>query len=252
MTDHTPLQQGCYYHIYNRANGQENLFRKDSDYVRFLELYEKYISPVADTYAWVLMANHFHSLVRIREGSYYKYSRADFKRLNADGSATADAVRFDDVKWETIVANPSASAKSGPDGVNGKDGVNGRKKANPTNHFSHMFNAYAKYINEKYSRHGSLFQRPFRRKQVEDEHYLRRLVIYIHNNPVHHGFVKHPLEYPWSSYHAYLSTDPTNLQREAVLDWFGGIQNFIEVHRDRLYHTPREGWLEDKSDDDTQ
>ena len=32
----------------------------------FLSLYDKYISPVADTYAWVLMGNHFHLLVRIK------------------------------------------------------------------------------------------------------------------------------------------------------------------------------------------
>lgn len=244
MTDHTPLHPGCYYHIYNRANGKENLFRKEADYLRFLERYDKYILPVADTYAWVLMANHFHSLVRIRKGTYYKYSRKDFKPSNADRSAMADAVRFDDVKWETIV-NPSASATGGP------DGVKGRKKANPTNHFSHLFNAYAKYINERYNRHGSLFQRPFRRKQVEDEDYLRQVVIYIHNNPVHHGFVNHPLEYPWSSYHAYQSTNSTNIQREAVLDWFGGIQNFREVHRESLDRIPREVRLEHEFDDDT-
>lgn len=243
MTDHTPLYPGCYYHIYNRANGKENLFREEADYLTFLERYDKYIQPVADTYAWVLMPNHFHSLVRIREGTYYKYSREDFKpsfsssSSNADGSAKADAVRFEDVKWETVVVNPSASAKSGPDGVNVR-----RKKANPTNHFSHLFNAYAKYINERYDRHGSLFQRPFRRKQVEDEDYLRRLVVYIHNNPVHHGFVKHPLEYPWSSYHGYQSTDPTKIQREAVLDWFSGIENFRKVHRDGLHYTSREVW----------
>ena len=32
----------------------------------FVNLYDKYISPVAKTYAWVLMRNHFHLLVKIK------------------------------------------------------------------------------------------------------------------------------------------------------------------------------------------
>ena len=30
-------------------------------------MYEKYINPVAETFAWVLMVNHFHLAVRIRD-----------------------------------------------------------------------------------------------------------------------------------------------------------------------------------------
>jgi len=247
MTYYPSLRPGQYYHIYNRANGSENLFREEANYIRFLELYDKYISPVADTLAWVLMANHFHFLVWIKEGMYYKYSKEDFSSSNADRSAPhkagADAIGFEDVKWETIPdtsasANPSASA--GPDGI----GI-GRKIPNPTKHFSHLFNAYAKYINDKYNRHGSLFQRPFKRKPVEDEDYLRRVVLYIHNNPVHHGFVSQLSGYPWSSYHVCLSSGPTKLQRKLVLDWFDGAENFKKAHRDYSDHAASEAWPEE-------
>jgi len=54
-----------YYHIYNCGINGENLFKITEDYERFMRLYEKYISPIAETYAWVLMKNHFHFLVRI-------------------------------------------------------------------------------------------------------------------------------------------------------------------------------------------
>ncbi len=37
--------------------------------VYFLTLYEKHIEPIADTYAYCLMRNHFHLLVRIKETS---------------------------------------------------------------------------------------------------------------------------------------------------------------------------------------
>lgn len=66
MTNLTPLQPSNYYHIYNSANGRENLFREKSNYIRFLELYDKYNSPVADTFEWVLMPNHYHFSVWVK------------------------------------------------------------------------------------------------------------------------------------------------------------------------------------------
>jgi REP element-mobilizing transposase RayT len=61
------LTFGSYYHIHNRGINSCNLFKNSENYVYFLNLYDQYISPVADTFAWVLMPNHFHFLVRIKE-----------------------------------------------------------------------------------------------------------------------------------------------------------------------------------------
>ncbi len=68
------LEFGKYYHIYNRGINSCNLFEEASNYEYFLRLYEKYILPIADTYAWCLMPNHppvrqvgFHILTRIKE-----------------------------------------------------------------------------------------------------------------------------------------------------------------------------------------
>jgi REP element-mobilizing transposase RayT len=65
MTKETPLLNGHYYHIYNRGNNGENLFPEERNYHYFLKLYIRYIYPIADTYAYCLMKNHFHLLVRI-------------------------------------------------------------------------------------------------------------------------------------------------------------------------------------------
>jgi REP element-mobilizing transposase RayT len=62
-----PLQLGCYYHIYNRGNNRENLFLEERNYRHFLKLYARYVAPVADTYAYCLLKNHFHVLVRIKD-----------------------------------------------------------------------------------------------------------------------------------------------------------------------------------------
>jgi len=61
-----PLKNGKYYHIYNRGNNGDDLFYQKGNYYYFLKLYAKYIEPVADTFAWVLLKNHFHFLVYIK------------------------------------------------------------------------------------------------------------------------------------------------------------------------------------------
>lgn len=66
MPNPAPLQYGCYYHIYNRGNNRENLFLEERNYRHFLRLYAYYIEPIADTYAYCLLKNHFHVLVRIK------------------------------------------------------------------------------------------------------------------------------------------------------------------------------------------
>ena len=59
-----PLRFGCYYHIYNRGNNRENLFIERRNYPYFLKLYAKHIQPVAETYAYCLLPNHFHFAIR--------------------------------------------------------------------------------------------------------------------------------------------------------------------------------------------
>ncbi|RRJ92015.1 hypothetical protein EG240_04310 [Paenimyroides tangerinum] len=61
-----PLEKGKYYHIYNRGNNGIDIFYDKESYFYFLKLYNKYISPIADTFAWCLLKNHFHFLIYIR------------------------------------------------------------------------------------------------------------------------------------------------------------------------------------------
>jgi putative transposase len=62
------LEPGRYYHIYNRGNNGENIFIEERNYTYFMNLYAKYIDPIAETYACCLLRNHFHVGVRIKEG----------------------------------------------------------------------------------------------------------------------------------------------------------------------------------------
>lgn len=168
-----PLIQGNFYHIYNRGNNGIDLFIDNENYTHFLRLYEKYIDPIADTFAWCLMKNHFHFLVRIKD----------------------------------------------------------EMSKTPHQSFSNLFNAYTKAINKRYNRHSSLFQRPFKRKLVDNEAYFKNLILYIHNNPVNHGICQDAMDYSWSSYLACVSDKATNLKKAEVIDLFEDLENFKSLHK---------------------
>ena len=238
------LLPGNYYHIYNRGINSCNLFNEVSDYEHFFELYDTYISPVAETYAWVLMPNHFHFLVRIKENVVYRYSNAD---------RSVDAVRFfEEHKWETTTL-PDLSACQAPDSVKADEVIDSVKESidsgnikipKPHLHFSHLFNAYSSYINKRNNRHGSLFERPFKRKLINNDKYLKNVIVYIHNNPVHHGFCKHPMEYPWSSYLSCISVKPGFIKQENVMKWFDNEEDFRKTHDSSSALCWMEDWLE--------
>lgn len=217
-----PLKENQFYHIYTHGVGGRNLFKDADNYEYFLQLYDRYIEPVAETFAWALMPNHVHFLIKPKANICYKYS-------NADGCFDAD--RFNEIKWETM----DLSAIENPDNV---------KVPKVEKHLSHLFNAYARHFNTKYQYRGTLFERPFKRKYINNIHYLRRVVLYIHNNPIHHGFCSHPVEYPWTSYLSCLSLKPTKLKRKEVAGWFTDQGQFKAQHDEKLDFLDLDYWLE--------
>ncbi|WP_264551329.1 hypothetical protein [Flavobacterium sp. N2038] len=113
----------------------------------------------------------------------------------------------------------------------------------PHQSFGNLFNAYTKAINKGYNRHGALFERPFKRKLIDNDAYLRSVIKYIHFNPVNHGFCEHPIEYPWSSYLTCISDKPTKLKREKVISLFKNIDNLKTSHNERENFTSLEEFL---------
>jgi hypothetical protein len=189
-----PLMPGTYYHIYNRGNNGENLFLEARNYPYFLSLYEKHITPVADTYAYCLLRNHFHVAGRIKtEEEYLEYLQ------------TSQVIKTCEV--------------SKP------------KKFNRSQSFSNLFNAYAKAINKGYGRTGSLFEERFARIPVTMVSYFTTLIFYIHYNPQKHGFVEDFRDWEWSSYPTLVGTEETSLKRNEVLDLFGGLNGFEDFHQ---------------------
>jgi len=190
------------YHIYNQANGRENLFREERNYEYFMEKYFRYTDSICETFCYCLMPNHFHAMIRLP---------------STDDLITNLQLAPDNCDLKTIRRSISKQ-------------------------FSNLFNAYAKAVNKTYNRRGSLFQRPFKYKEVEDEHYLTKLVVYIHHNPVKHGFTASSRAWPHSSIHQYLNSDlsgfsnpdRSGINREAVINWFGNIEQLRLAHVEKM------------------
>nr|MBI1232614.1 transposase [Cytophagales bacterium] len=87
--------------------------------------------------------------------------------------------------------------------------------------FTDFFNSYTKSINKRFERKGNLFIRAFKRTPVLDERQWQENFLYIHLNPVKHGFVKNHQDWKWSSWHAYQNLPkPSYLNREYYIIFF--------------------------------
>jgi REP element-mobilizing transposase RayT len=180
------LAPDTYYHIFNRGINKEILFKEKRNYNYFLNKYLKFISPIAKTYAFCLLKNHFHFLICTRSEETLKKFIPEEK----------------DYSSEQIISLQ----------------------------FSHLFNSYAQAINKRFSRTGGLFETPFRRIEINEEHYLIQLIAYIHLNPLKHGFTKDYVNYLYSSYQLLLAGKSKILETNTVMNWFGGPQLFSSFH----------------------
>ncbi|MGB9499489.1 MAG: transposase [Dissulfuribacterales bacterium] len=64
---------GAFYHILSRGNERQEIFRLDDDREMFLELIGDFSSRFQiDVFAYVLMGNHYHLLLRTRHGNLSK------------------------------------------------------------------------------------------------------------------------------------------------------------------------------------
>ena len=193
-----PLEPENYYHIFNRAIGNEKLFLNESNYHYFLKKFKEYSIPIANVYSYVLMPNHFHFLIEIKSKKEI-YDR--FRSLEMTKEKTVIVLEKDFDAQKFVMQQ-----------------------------FSNFFNCYTKSFNTKYSRKGALFIDYLKRTLISSDDYLKNIVLYIHQNPIHHKYCNRLEDWTFSSYNSILSNKVSSLNRIEVLDWFGNIENFIFEH----------------------
>jgi putative transposase len=135
---------GEYYHVYNRGNSKQEIFKGASDYDRFVKTLhlanspeafkikhfadidifdEKHKEPLVHVGAYCLMTNHFHLLLTPAQ----------------------------------------------------KDGI--------PQFMLRLGTSYATYFNKKHDRTGSLFEGSYKARYADSDRYLKYLFSYIHLNP---------------------------------------------------------------------
>ena len=78
---------------------------------------------------------------------------------------------------------------------------------------------------------------PFKRKKIIDEDYLRKLIHYIHYNPIESGLAKSPEEWKFSSYRTIVLAKDSNgikIERKEIIGFFDDLDNFKYCHQ----HSP--------------
>jgi len=148
------FEENGIFHVYNRTNNNELLFRSDHNRNFFLSRYRKYISYLADSFCWCLLSNHFHFLIRIKREKIIR----NYLNQKPVKDQTIQEKRFleNEINCSELVESA----------------------------FKRMFQSYALAFNKCYRRKGNLFYKPFKRVSVNKESHFTQAKIYIHYNPV--------------------------------------------------------------------
>ncbi|MEK7567984.1 MAG: transposase [Patescibacteria group bacterium] len=139
------LSEGEYYHIYNRGVEKREIFKRKSDYQRFVKLL--YLSNSENGYVYRDLKNK--SLSEIKRNS----------QITAVGSYCLMPNHFHLLLKETK-----------PNGI--------------SKFMEKLATGYSMYFNKKYNRVGPLFQNRFKAQHVAEDSYLEYLYFYISLNPV--------------------------------------------------------------------
>ena len=211
------LEPNAVYHIYNRAIGKDNLFAEDNNYQYFLGKWKKYL-PYLDVFAYCLMPNHFHFLARVKD-----LSEPLMNHAREQGTVKSQQLLVREISYSEYLEDQ----------------------------FKRLLSSYALAFNKQQGRHGSLFQKSFKRVLILDEYKLHYLLTYIHHNPIHHHFVHFYGDWKYSSWSAFQNMNqPSLLNRTEVLGWFDedfekARTRFISYHEQfRIDHKMKDFTLE--------
>ena len=191
-----PLEAEKFYHIYNRGNNGETLFYTNENYRYFLLKLNEYLSDFINIHAFCLLNNHFHLLIEVKNEVAIKnaiQTKTNHSKLR----------KFIEDSIEDLLSRQ----------------------------FRYFFISYAKSLNKAVERHGSLFEKPFKRKWIMNDEYYRNVMYYIHRNMNFHGYNVDFEDYPWSSYNRIIEEKKSILPKEQIIKMFEDKDNYVYFHK---------------------
>ena len=190
------------YHIYNRGSEGTNIFREEQDYKMFLYYLYIYLVPLK------VVLEHYPSLpFRLR-----------IHNMNKEVDLLAYCLMPDHIH---LLLQPHSNSSI------------------PT-FMKQVTNAYTQYINQKYSRSGSLFQGRYKAVGVEKENQFVQICRYIHLNPLADNVVSRLTDYPYSSLQDYLQPEKESIcNRRLLQSFFSSPQKHLDFVLDQTDYTKK-------------
>ena len=190
------FEEGLVYHVYNQGNNKQQIFFEERHYHYFLAKMEQHLIPFCHLLAYCLMPNHFHWLIRV----------------NRLGLVQSKGLMPCSVR-KLIAGDYSASFY----------------KAQLNHQIGILLSSYTRAVNNQLNRSGSLFRCKTKAKNgiidgfitldgrnkslffSPENSYMATCLEYIHQNPVKAGFVKNPVQWPYSSANEHRSSQDPKL-----------------------------------------
>lgn len=165
------------YHVYTRSISEFNVFRKDSDYQRFVDTLNFYtaVTPPCKFSAFLLLAED---------------SKSETLQAISNSPKLVKILAFCIMPTHVHL-------------------VLEQQEENGITKFMHtVLMSYSHYFNKQYNRKGPLWESRFKTVHVESDEQLLHLTRYVHLNPVTIQLVNSPNEWKYSSYKEYLNNTP--------------------------------------------
>ena len=208
-----------YYHVVFKSIDGVLLFRDENDYAVFLERLAQFTGFVFDTWAYCQLSNHAHFIMKI-------------KSLE---SILATLAVTDKSKQTTAMKK----LQEEPNGPNLFDAMLERQ-------INSFMVSYANYSKNKYHHQGGLFQKPFKRIQIDTDAYLQMAIIYVHANTVKHKTFNNYKTYFHSSYSAIIKSNGFYCAATVVVEFFGGLNKFVLLHEEQINYYYQKGFPNSK------
>lgn len=185
----TPLIPGEIYHVFNRSIAKHPIFKNTREYQRMFDVV-----------------------------SYYRFEKPSLRFSFYNRLSTEQKKQF--YQLRIINKKPMLEILAYCIMSNHVHFLLQPFKRNAISDFMrNIQNSYAKYINTKYKRTGSLFQFMFKAVRIETDEQLVYVSRYIHLNPATAFLIEidQLKDYPWSSFRDYLSINPKSFVNTSVV-----------------------------------
>ncbi|NCU02929.1 MAG: hypothetical protein GXC73_02990 [Chitinophagaceae bacterium] len=213
-----PFACNQYYHFLFRSIDGIPLFKSNKERFFFLEKWKRFTTTLLNTWAYCLIDNHVHIIGKMKAEQEIEHNLF-FLPVELRTSAIRNFLNEKSLQaFESVVERQINS----------------------------FMVSYSNTYNNVIERKGGVFQQPFRRSIIADESHLQQAIVYVHANAQKHGLVNDFKRHNHNSYHTILDGNETFISTKAVIEFFGGIDKFISIHKEQVAYFYSRQWPNSK------